>query len=443
MAARTESAPILLQKPGHPLIPPDPKKAAATVIDGQPFTAPPDPVSEPKGKPRGPYQKRREKEPGGQLYAPGLPTNGLDLMAVWQLPRAAYEGGRLKITRRKYASLELEIVAESDVASYNLMSLAREYGAGDYFLYLSPDNTGQWPVRNAKVSVSPQYAANAGYQVYTSQPNQMNMLPRISEARALQATAGAMQSGQPLTVADLAQLVEMVADKTAAAIRAANPPAPPMGMDAMLTLWRTLTELQNSAEERTLKLAARFQEGGHLVETVPPPEPTFMEGVLKALPAIIQMFIPTPGKPAPTQPVPVASVVPKVEMGQPGQPGQSEDTSAPGQPETEPKPMPINPVVPLTEAEQHHFASSIYMLRPFVPLILQAFASGRSMPELAKEFEGYIPWRLEGEIVELAKLVNERGNMVLAMISPQLATDQVAQLVAELAVILQAEETDG
>lgn len=396
-------------------------------------TPPADPILESLEPPQDPPKRGRghkagTKLPERDLFAPAMPTNGLDIMALWNLPPSAFQGGRLKISRRKYASMDLELIAETDIASYSMQNIASEFGPADYYLMLSPDNQQLWSRKNAKVSVSPQYAASCGFQSYPATP--ATMLPRISETRAMQATAQALDGSKPLTVADLASLVEMVADKTAAAMSRSIPaPAPPMGMEAMLMLWKTLTDLQTAAEERTLKLASRFMDG-HVKDDEEKPEPTLMDGVIKALPTILGMLVPQ----AQVQPAPVAEPQIRTEIA-PAVP-QPPPNPAP-QPEIEP--MPTVPDIPMTEEERQKFVGSATMLRPFVPLILKLVQSGKPVQEVAAELADYVPWKLEDELIELSRLTQERGPACLALITPSLANPEGAQLVKVIAEIIQAE----
>lgn len=389
----------------------------------------------PAGKKRGRYQKR-QKAPENDLFTGGMPTNGIDLMALWELPQSAFTGARIKITRKKYASLEQELIDEGDIASYNMQNIARQYGQGDYYLYLSSAPNGLWKHRQTKISVSAQYAAAAGYQDYPVQ-TQPTMLPRISEARALQATADAMGASRPITVGDLASLMEMMADKTAAAITRSMPPpappAPPMAIEGMLMLWKTLMEVQNQSEERTLKLASRFMNS-----KIPDPEeaeePGVMEGIIKALPQLLQLF------------------VPQVQPNQAHQAGQAAPVQepAPAKVNGTERPMPENankakveepamttdPNVPLNDAERKQFTAAVFMLKPFVGLILEAMQSGKSMKEVGEELADYIPGALEPQMLELAKLCRERGPRVLGIISPDLETDEAAEVVYVIAEVI-------
>ena len=356
------------------------------------------------------------------IFIPTTPTNGADLMALWDLPVPAYKGGRLKITRRRYASLEHELVGESSVEAYEMGDISRDYGPGDYYLYLSADPQKLWKPRNCKISVSPEYAAASGYQTYPVQsvPQQHDpALPRISEARALQATASALDGTKPLLVGDLASLVEMVADKTARAIRDQAPPSMGMGPESMMTLWTALNQMQAQAEERTLKLMSRFQ-GKDRDEDEQKPEPTWADAIMKSLPVLLSILQPKPAEPAP---VPVQNQQPAIQEQQ--QPLQQED------------PMGQRIELPMSKEEVESFAGATFMLRPFVPLMLQMIKENPDVDALAQELADYIPIKLEAQMIELAKLAKERGAKVLNVISPELATEQGVKLVAEIAKILQ------
>jgi len=390
-----------------------------------------------KGRKRGPKPKA-ERSPENDLFAPGMPTNGIDLMALWELPTQAFQGGRIKITRRKYASLELELIDESDIASYQMQNVAKSFGQGDYYIQLSAASNGLWKARSVKMSVSAEYAAACGWQAYPVQAAQPATLPRISEARALQATAGALDGSKPITVGDLASLVEMVADKTAQAItRNTAPPAPPMGFESMMALWTAMMQMQKDSDDRSMKFAA-LVSGGKLPkpddeETEPP---SLMESIAKSLPDLIRIFVPQ------NQPLQQRN-----EPTQPVQPNPSAEpqrgAAGPAQPSPEEPAMQLDPNIPLNEEEQRMFAGAAFMLRPFVPVILQAMSSGKTMAEVGYELADYIPYKLEGQMVELARLCKERGPNVLGIISRDLCKDEAAEVVAAIAEIITAEEPSG
>ena len=214
----------------------------------------------------------RPRLPGERGFQPGQPTNGPDLIATWELPSQAHTSGRLKVSRKKYPTGELELLAEMLVQDYNLTRLAHDFGPGEFYLLLSADPQQLWKMRNCKIIVSPEYAAQAGYQTYPPerQPVQSYM-PRISEANALQAAAGALGGDRPLTVRDLAQLVEMVSDKTAEAIQRRQPTTPPIQGDPM-QFFGAVLQMQQSMEDRAFKVAERLL-GGRIDNPEPPSLP--------------------------------------------------------------------------------------------------------------------------------------------------------------------------
>lgn len=88
------------------------------------------------------------------LAMPMLPTSGADLMALWELPREAWNGTLIKVTRPKYGSQQLELVTETTIEDYSMQSIARNYGPGDYILLLNPGPGGTWKKRESKVPIS-------------------------------------------------------------------------------------------------------------------------------------------------------------------------------------------------------------------------------------------------------------------------------------------------
>jgi hypothetical protein len=265
-----------------------------------------------------------------------------------------------------------------------------------------------WKIHNCRVTVAAQYAAAAGFQssYQTPQPQ----LPRISEVRALSATASALDGTRALTVADLASLMEMMADKTAAAIRQAGP-APQMATDAnnMMILWKAMNDMQKEAREDTMRLVHSMQSRDP-AEPAGEAEPSWIGSAMQALPQVIAMF----AKPAP----------PPTLAGPP---------PAPAAPET----AMIN--IPLTEVEAEPFRGPLALLRPFVPLILQSLDASPSVADVANNLVDWIPARLEDTLVQLDRFTSERGAGVLGLVSPLLANPRGVELIHHLATLLAGE----
>ena len=95
--------------------------------------------------------------------------------------------------------------------------------------------------------------------------------------------------------------------------------------------------------------------------------------------------------------------------------------------------------IPLSNEEKEQFKAPVYMLQMFVPIILEALNGPATAAAIAADLEGFIPFKMEQPLIDLAKIVKTRGPLVLAYIDRSLATEKGAELIAELAKILEAE----
>ena len=377
----------------------------------------------PKEEARG--RRNAPKIPGERGFMPGQPTNGADLMALWDLPQSAYDSGRLKVSRKKYMTSELEIVGESTISGYSMRQISHDFGPGDFYLNLSADPGRLWGLHNCKVIIAPEYAAANGFQVYAHERNPEPVgMSRVSDANALSATAMALSGEQPVTVRDLAALVEMVSDRTADAIARKMPAgAPPMSGDPMQFFGAVMT-MQSNMEERAFKMAERF--AGVRSEPAEAPESSFMGDLMKVVPAILAAFAPK------TPPPNVQPMRPALQDG--GYQPEVADPAAPAAPEARPAVQ-----VPMTQAEIDGFAMTIGMLNPYIGHVVQAIAGDADLTPAAAELADFIPPKLEDQVKDLDKLVNERGPAVLAILAPELATLRGADLIHKISAILTAE----
>lgn len=341
--------------------------------------------------------------PGEGSFAPIMPTNSRDILAVWALPVQALREGRLKITRNQYATNVKELIRECSVEDYDLKSIARDFGPGDYFLYLSPSPQRTWGMHNCKISVAPEYAESAGYQMYPIETR-----PRVVDTAQLSQVATAMQSDKPLTVGDMTLLIKTVVDEVRRSEPQPSAPVVPMGMSEMMGLWESLGKIQREAEDRALRLTRRLEP-----EPRNDDEGDSITGMLmKALPAFLTAFTP---RPQPAQAPPVVL------------------NPSPDPPQEEP-PMTIS--VPLTQEEASRFSSGIAMLRPFAGTIVAMMERTTDDAAIAQELASYVPGRLEEQLIDLASLVDERGNAVLGIIDPRLQTVRGANVMRGIARVL-------
>ena len=361
---------------------------------------------------------RREKPPtleGQAGFAPSMPTTGADLVAQWQLPPAAWREGRLKINRKIFGSNASELLAESSVEDFNLAGLARDFGPGDFYLFLSPHPARAWGQHNCKVSVSPQYASAQGYQAYPVE--RPPVLPRLADAEAMRHTAAALARPEPIDSSNLALLVESVVERTIRSLPAHNPVLPGQGMgfhDAM-QFFQSMDHIREVAEEKAEKrILALMGRGSDDDEA--PKEQGFTELIAQAIPGILKAFTP---QPAPAPPAPPASAPVQAPTLAPPQVQEDEMFE-----------------VPLTPEEAQQFSLAVGMLQPFAPRILAMLQQTQDDQAIAAELASFVPFPLKGQLVKLAALGAERGSGVLGLIDPDLMTDRGLSVLQKMGVLL-------
>jgi hypothetical protein len=354
----------------------------------------------PPKRTRGGARNLPQAVPGEGSFQPLLPTSGMDLITQWDLPESAWAEGRIKITRNRYASQVLELVDEVSIQDYAMAKIAKRYGPGDYFLYLSPSRGGLWKQKNCKICLSAEYAESVGYRQY-QEPTERPPLPNLREASALQAVSDAMGENRPLTVRDLAGIIETVSDRTAKAIQG-QAPVNGMGPHEVMAFMDSMNKINDRAEEKMLRM---FQTmNGHAADEPPARNESDSWGAMVG-PAITALMGALQ-RPAPPQPTLTATQEPPMQ-------------------------------IPLSQAEADQFSGAARMLAPFVGTILQAMAAQPNPTIVAADFIRWIPEPLEDQLIQLEKLTQERGPLVLGRISPQLATPQGAALMHALALALQ------
>jgi hypothetical protein len=314
---------------------------------------------------------------------------------------------------------ELELVAESNIAGYSMQMIAHDFGPGEYFLNLSADPQKLWGLKNCKVIIAPEYASSNGFQVYPVQRQPEPAMSRVSEANALQATASALQGDKPVTIRDLAGLVEMVADRTAEAITRRSQQAPPMTGDPM-QFFGAVLQMQTTMEDRAVRMAERLS--GLKVPEPEEKEDSFAGGLMKLVPAILQAFAPKPA--APTQNIQPAATIQEA----PSIPPMANPNTANLEREVV--------QVPMTQVEIDQFGTAIAMFQPYLPHVISRIGGEGDLTPVAEELVDYIPPKIEEQLINLDKLVTERGQLCLAILSPDLATHRGADLIHKIALIL-------
>ena len=360
-------------------------------------------------RPENPNQTQAENG----AFLPSLPTSGNDLLSLWNLPREAWNGCRLKISRTKPGNFrQLELIGESTIEDYSMESIAREYGPGDYSLVLNPGPGGMWPAKVAKVPVAAEYARSAGYN-----PQGVTSAPRMADYRSIGETSQALQLGTSFTPAMVAQLVETAATRAAEAAVRAQAPAPQAqgfgGMEQMISMWSMFSKMQETSLANVLALAG-INKG------------TLPEAALEAetsWPDLIREFAPV------LKEVAVTVLTPRQAPQAPQAPQAQPRIINP-----EPQEKPLS--VPLSQDELKFLAPAVGMLRPFVGMILAGMKANPDPATLAPQLADYIPEALAEPMLRLAEYAETRGPEVLNIISPELANPAGVALCSAIADVL-------
>lgn len=381
-------------------------------------------------KPKRTYKRRftNQTQALGGKFQPLNPTCGQDLMGAWALPQEAWDGVRLKICKKKYgAEGTLDLLAETTIEEFDLESIAREFGAQEYTLIMPSDSQKRWGAHTIRINVSAEYARNAGWNAIP----QIVEAPRFSNYRAVREASNAVQNPgtQPFTPDMLASLIETVVDRVAARLQ----PQPtaivqdPMAQFAgMFKVFDMIQGQTQNAVKQALEIAGMKTPailGGESEGT------SWPEVIMAALPTVAEAA--------------------KVIFARPD-PRPEQQPYYPPQPLAIPVPPPTKEVgpmqiqVPITEEEAKSFSGAIALLRPFKGHIVSMLAKVENGDEIAKELARFIPEALEGDIIRLANIAGDRGEKVLAIISPELATVKALQCVVAIGAFFQGSgnETD-
>jgi hypothetical protein len=348
-------------------------------------------------KPRKPrIVKPPDPDTGG--FVQSMPTNWKDLVGLWDIPDEAIQQAKLKIGRSKLGTRQTELVADICIQEYSLEMLAREFGPGLYFLVLNPGPRGAWPARNARITVSSDYARSVGFSAFGSQ----EPAPfRIAEMRSVKEATQSQNLGQSMTPESLAQLIEMVSERTAAKL-APQQQQQQGTMESMMMMFKFFSDMQKSSMETAFQMAG-MQRPESLDEEK---ESDSWLGIAKELAPVVRD---------------VAGAIFRRDP--------QTRTVNPAEPIETPEREEIMPqiTIPISKEEAAQFAGAVALLQPFTSHISDMLGRVSDGAELAEELASYIPERLDSQIVALAKLGEERGKEVLGIIHPKLATEKGLQ----------------
>jgi hypothetical protein len=339
------------------------------------------------------------------------------------LPESAWDEGRVRVQRKKISNGistgDLEVIGVFSIMDYNMETIAKTFGPGEFYLYMSPSPQKLWTVHSCKISVAPEFAVNAGFRPFGERAPDM---PRLADIRTLDSMAKALEPGRSVTLGELGNFAETIVEQT---VRRLQPPPPPQayaaqggsppGMEQVIGFWNVMERIRADSQKDTLAMIKAAQ-GGRVDsgddEEKDPFVAIIAEG-MKALPGLLKLFIPQ-GIPAPQEPPPQPALAEAA-------PQTLEDIAV---------------ISNLTVSELARFRPMVNMLLPFIPTLLDMLEKNPDAKAIAGELVDWIPPAAGDLLVELAGFVVTRGQAVLSIIDPRLVNDQGAALIKELAAIL-------
>lgn len=328
-------------------------------------------------------------------------------MGLWNLPPEALTQARLKICRQIPMSQKVSLIRDCMVQEYQMEGIANAYGPGEYRIILNPGPAGTWGGKTAVINISPEYARECGFNPMPIEPPPP---PRIAQLRSIQEASQSMNQGQAMTPGAMAQLMETMIERVAERMRPQAPPVDPL--QNMMTMMGFVQGLQKSALDQALALAG--------INRPPLPEEKeddSMISIVKELAPIASSFL--QGMMASRAPAQPAAATPR----------EVNPEAATEQP------MNVN----ATEEELKPFAGAIAMLQPFGAIIVRKVNASPTGAEVAEEMAEFIPPGLVESTIGFADLVFQKGESLLQMINPGLATPKGRACILKIGEILKSE----
>lgn len=341
-------------------------------------------------------------------FAAEYPTDGRELVALWDLPGDAFTSQSVKLARCIPGSQQTELLRTMPISNYNMEDLAGEFGPGRYQLKPGP---GLYSHKLCTLNISTEFARSNGWQDMPPAPIQRqqgasDMWMREQMARSTQG---------PMNPVDMATLIELAVSK-AVAQRAPvqeNPVAPIMsGFELAMQMMEKARSFVNPVQE-VIKEPASI--GDALIGSLP----SILDTLRMGITAFAANTAPKP-EPAPAPAHHSVKVI-----------------AAPASmPEPEPK---IEETMP-----EHHFPQLdqptidaitpiVSVLKEFAPKLVSFLVMPVPASTLGSQLSGMIGPDLEASTVALAEVVAVHGPGILGEIHPEMATEKAAAVVAACA----------
>jgi len=352
-----------------------------------------------------------------ERFMPSMPTDGRELMQAWELPSEAWESTTVKTTRAIRGTQQMELLASQTLADWSLDELARLFGPGTYRVQAGP---GPHYRKNSTITVSREYAANAGF---SSVPVQTDPLQLQAASTFQKAQAG------PVSPVELAAMIQTAVNNA----QAQNQTRPDSYMEAIMKGF----DLANSMSMKAME-SAKTMIGipSYARDAIMGGEVSWPQVVLELAPTILGTLSQVFTHAQATQPQPGTTIQTQPQS----QPSQAMPTLPPPQGAQAMTPNP--PQAPSNFPPPPPETQPVLALMSNYAGLLQGHLSGPEPAEsLAEQLANLVGPALDPSIIALAEYVKANGPAILGNAGPAFATDRAASVVIEWARVLERPDT--
>ena len=339
-----------------------------------------------------------------ERFTPAMPDDGRELMMTWEVPPEDWDKLTVKTQRFRPGTQQLEIIFSCLPREWRLEEVAQRYGPGTYRIQAGP---GIYRAKNTTITVSREYAAEAGYEpapAMTPAPDPQQMM---AARTAQQAMTG------PVDPISLAQMIQT-------AVNTALAQAQPKTETSALELVMKGFEMANTMTQRSME-SARTMLG--VAEPAAMTPKGWAEVALELGPSLLSTLQSAMAAPRPQAPAPPPR--PTIATHQPP-PGEQ---TMPQQPPPQTFPDPPQETVPL-----------LRIMQQYAGMLASRLDSPAPPENLAAQLAGLLGADLDPSVLATADHVAEHGPGILGNASPALATPKAAAVLAAWARILRADE---
>lgn len=360
----------------------------------------------------------------GGKFASEYPTDGRELVLLWEMPETALHSERVKIARYLPGTQQTQLVGDCPIVDFDLGQVTRDFGPGRYLLKPGP---GQYSARTCTLNLSEEYARANGWRSVPMLPKQE---PTATDAYLADRMTRATREALPAV--DVATMIELAVQKALAAQPRAQTPDPTTsvmsGFELAMTMMDKARNFVNPAAAVVEKEPASL--GDALMAHGPQLLGILQQGLsMLAAPKAAPAVQPAPARPQPMQTAPQPSApVPTLPAGP--------------HTRTEEEAMHEVEALHLDQETANAVGPILGVLNEFAPKLIHFLGMPIPASALGAQLAGMIGPDLEESALALAEVVALKGPGILGIRYPEMATPKAAEVVAACAAALRAERGD-